>query len=48
MLRASIGNGEAKELISMTYGQEQRRGDCQRDWGVLDGGGHGGKTVGQV
>ena len=39
MLRASIGNGVAKELICMAYGHEQRRGDHQRKWGVLGGGG---------
>ena len=42
MLRVSIGNGEAKELIGMTHGHEQRRGDRQRDWGVLGGGGQSG------
>ena len=37
MLRADIGNGVAKELICMTHGHEQRRGDCWREWGLLGG-----------
>ena len=32
-------NGEAKELICMTHGHEQRRGDHWREWAVLGGGG---------
>ena len=37
-IKNSIGNGEAKEHICMTHGHELR-GDCQREWGVLGGGG---------
>ena len=34
MLRASTGNAVAKELICVTSGHEQRRGDCWREWGT--------------
>ena len=37
-VKYSTGNGEAKELIHMTPGQEQWCGDCLREWGVLGGG----------
>ena len=38
-----IGNGVAKEFIHMTHGHEQWCGDGLREWGVLGGGGKGGK-----
>ena len=37
MLRASIGHGVTKELTCMTYGHEQRRGDCWRELWVIGG-----------
>ena len=39
MLRVSLGNGVAKEIICMTHRHEQRRGDCQSKWGLVSGGG---------
>ena len=44
MLRASVGNGEAKELICMTHGHEQRWGNHWTELGVLGGGGQSGKN----
>ena len=44
MLRPSIGNGKAKELICMTHRHEQRRGDHQRECGILDRQGQRGKN----
>ena len=34
-IKYSIGNGVAKELISMTHGHDQWCGVCLREWGVL-------------
>ena len=42
-VKYSTGNGVAKELIRMTYGHEQWRGDCLREWGFLVGEGQRGK-----
>ena len=44
MLRASIGNRVAKELMCMTHGHEQRRGNHQREWRVQGGGEQRGKN----
>ena len=38
-VKYTIENGEAKELIHMTHGHEQKCGDCLSDWGVVGGGG---------
>ena len=43
MLRASIGHRIAKELICMTHGHEQRRGDCWKEWWGAEWGDEGGK-----
>ena len=42
MLRATIGKWSCQRTY-MTLGHEQRRGDCQRELGVLGGGGKSGK-----
>ena len=47
-VKDSIGNGVVKELIRMTHGHEQWCGDCLREWGVLGGGGQGGKIRANV
>ena len=39
----SVGNVEAKELISMTHGHELWGGDCGREGGGQDGVEWGGK-----
>ena len=45
MLRASTGNGVAKEVVCMTNGHEQRRGDRWREWRVLGRGGQRRKSL---
>ena len=43
-----MGNGEAKELICMTYGHEQRRGRILMGWGYKVEEDKGERKMGQL
>ena len=47
-IRYIIGNGVAKELISMTHGHAQWCGNCLREWGMLSGGETKSEKLGQL
>ena len=47
VVKNSIGNGEAKELICMTYGHELGGGECCREWAYWVEGDKRKKRMGQ-